>query len=325
MADIPNENDWNDIKTVIYPGSKGSWDCRLEGMISPCAMVKKNNTYFLYYIGSDGNRGYPHTDNGPRHRALGVATSTDGLNFTKYSKNPIVTYSPTGNDEEGVFSAGIVLDDNGDVVIYYGAMKSPNASSTVVSSDVRVVTSHDGYRFTNDTKVLSHTDSNVWGHGDELFPLGALKHNGVWYVYYTVVASGIRWVLGVAWGNTKTNLTNSKEFYKTSSYYTKGGCDPVPLNSSEFAMFIGQDNGRNVEHIDIKKVKYSDPTKIYSSVVTYNMDTCSGHVVYNDGPKWFMYYRRDPDNQLKVRTAGSSQEFPINFTSTPLNASVVKV
>jgi len=321
MADIPNETDWSYKKTVIYPGSKGSWDCRLEGMISPCAMVKKNNIYFLYYIGSDGERGYPHTDKGPRHRKLGVATSTDGLNFTKYSNNPIVKYSPTNNDEEGVFSAGVVLDDNGDVVIYYGAMKSPSASSTVVSSDIRVVTSNDGFNFSNDTKVLSHTDSSVWGHGDELFPLGALKHNGVWYVYYTAVASGIRWVMGVAWGNSKTNLSNSKEFYK-SSYYTKGGCDPVPLNSSEFAMFIGQDDGNNNEHIKVKTVNYSDPTKLLSTVKTYYMDTCSGHVVFNDGPKWFMYYRRDEDNQLKVRTAGSSIKFPINFNSIPSNASV---
>jgi hypothetical protein len=224
-----------------------------------------------------------------------------------------------------VFSAGIVLDTNGDIVIYYGAMKAPNASSISVSSDIRVITSNDGFNFYGDTLVISHSDSNMWGSGDEMFPLGALKHNGVWYVYYTAVARGISWVLGVAWGNSKTNLPNSKEFYKTSSYYTKGGCDPIPLNSSEFAMFIGQDNDRNVEHIDIKKVKYSDPTKISSSVVTYNMDTCSGHVVFNDGPKWFMYYRRDPDNQLRVRTAGSLQEFAINFISVPPNASVNKV
>lgn len=321
MADIPNESDWNYKKIVIYPGSKGSWDCRLEGMISPCAMVKKNNTYFLYYIGSDGERSYPHTDKGPRHRALGVATSTDGMNFSKYSGNPIIKYSPTGNDEEGVFSAGIVLDDNGDFVIYYGAMKSPNASSTVVSSDIRVVTSKNGFNFSNDTRVLSHTDSSVWGHGDELFPLGALKHNGKWYVYYTAVASGIQWVMGVAWGSSKTNLSNSKEFYK-SSYHTKGGCGPVPLNNTEFAMFIGQDDGHDNEHIKVKTVNYSDPTKLLSTVKTYYMDTCSGHVVYNDGLKWYMYYRIDGENQLKVRTAGSSIEFPIIFNSIPINASV---
>ena len=324
MVNIPSQNDWSYKKTVIQPGPRGSWDCRLEGMISPCAMVKKNNTFFLYYIGSDGERRYPHTDKGPRHRALGVATSSDGLNFTKYSGNPIVQYSPTGNDEEGVFSAGVVLDDNGDVVIYYGAMKSPSASSTVVSSDVRVITSHDGFRFINDTKVLSHTDSGVWGYGDELFPLGALKHNGIWYVYYTVVASGIRWVLGVAWGNSKSNLSNSKEFYK-SFYYVKGGCDPVPLNSTEFAMFIGQDDGNDNEHIKVKTVKYSDPTKALSTVETYYMDTCSGHVVFYDNQKWVMYYRKDEDNQLKVRTAGSSLEFPINFISIPPNASVNKI
>ena len=80
---VPKETDWIDHGVVIESGSKGSWDIRLGGMISPSTVVKKNGTFFLYYIGADGDRS---TDKGPRHRALGVATSTDGINFTKYKR-----------------------------------------------------------------------------------------------------------------------------------------------------------------------------------------------------------------------------------------------
>ena len=42
------------------------------------SIVKKDGTYYLYYAGSDGPRG----DSGPAHRAIGVATSTDGVSVS---------------------------------------------------------------------------------------------------------------------------------------------------------------------------------------------------------------------------------------------------
>jgi len=96
--DIPQQSAWTDRGVVLSAGSSGSWDKRLHGMISPCSMVKKGETYFLYYLGADGDRS---TDGGPRHRALGVATSSNGIDFQKYSSNPIIKHLPHNNEEEG--------------------------------------------------------------------------------------------------------------------------------------------------------------------------------------------------------------------------------
>ena len=74
QVELPAQPDWQYQGVVIRPGNTGTWDVRLSGMITPCAVVKKDDTYFLYYLGADGNRTEAYNnDGGPRHRALGIA------------------------------------------------------------------------------------------------------------------------------------------------------------------------------------------------------------------------------------------------------------
>ena len=68
---VPSESDWIDIGRVLSPGGSGAWDKHLGddgtgtlGMASPSALIKKDGTYFLYYLGADGVRS---TDGGVRH------------------------------------------------------------------------------------------------------------------------------------------------------------------------------------------------------------------------------------------------------------------
>ncbi|MCK5666823.1 MAG: hypothetical protein KAI17_25215, partial [Thiotrichaceae bacterium] len=160
LADLPqSKNDWQDHGVVLTGGGPGSWDVRFDGAISPSASIKKNGIYYLYYIGADGNRS---TDGGPRHRAMGVATSTDGINFTKFSGNPILTYLPHNNEEEGLFSAAVTLDDNGDFVMYYGVCEAGNSTSQSVACSGRLATSTDGLNFTDKGTVLNSKDSSLW-------------------------------------------------------------------------------------------------------------------------------------------------------------------
>jgi hypothetical protein len=123
---IPRADEWSREQVVLAAGSEGSWDARLYGQISPCTVVKKNGTWFLYHIGADGDR---TTDGGPANRALGVATSKDGIHFKKFEGNPVLTHQPQNNQEEGVFSAGSVLDKNGDILLFYGATLASNPTT----------------------------------------------------------------------------------------------------------------------------------------------------------------------------------------------------
>ncbi len=263
---IPQQSEWADGGIVLEPGPQGSWDVRFSGSISPCTVVKKNDTYFLYYIGADGDRS---TDGGPRHRALGVATSCDGIHFTKYPKNPILTFLPhegtRWDEEEGIFAAGATLDNNGQVVLYYGAMTA--TSRTLVKDDARLAISNDGLNFIDVGIVIDHSDPTVWGYGDELDPLGVFHSGGLWYVYY-VSANGVgtRWDLGMAWGPARHHLPNTGPVLTEGSYII-GGCDPMWVRPDKIALFIVRDF--DTREIEVRTASVSAPDVLSDPVHTY--------------------------------------------------------
>ena len=301
---IPTESDWNNQGAVLKAGNSESWDVRLTGMLSPCFMVKKDDTFFLYYIGSDGDRGAPHNDGGPRHRKLGVATSTDGINFVKYSGNPIIEFSPNDNEEEGIFSAGGFLDENGDVILYYGAMDSgSNPKSTQVDGDIRLAISKNGYDFKDIKDVVSHSDSSIWGYGDEIFPIGAFYADDTYHVYYTLGGTYIR-SMGMVSGPTKTDLGDSKKVLSLKDR-VDGGCNPIFIRNDKIAMFIAMDKwdtGCSTSYIEVRTADIPNPSKLSEPIETYNFGTHDIVVYYNyNSNTWFMYYL--DGNTIKLKTA----------------------
>lgn len=298
---IPKQSEWLDWGIILESGPPGSWDVRLAGMISPCTVVKKNGTYFLYYIGADGDRS---TDRGPRHRALGVATSTDGINFSKYNGNPIITYSPHNNEEEGAFSAAGALDKNGNVLLCYGAMDAGSQASQSVDSDVRLAVSTNGLDFEDIGDVVSHADVSVWGHGDELFPVGVLHAGDTWYVYYIAKGHGAFWDLGVAWGPSPTNLPYSQAVLTAGSYIIGGG-NPVWLESDKIGLFIVRDFRR--PFVEIWTASSNSPGLLDGPVKSYNLRGHGHTTVFFDKEinAWFMYQLKKGGNAIRVMTVSS--------------------
>ncbi|MFV9629819.1 MAG: hypothetical protein ACNYWM_01905 [Methanosarcinales archaeon] len=308
-SSIPGESEWKDQGIILKAGDPGSWDVRLNGMISPCSIIKKDGTYFLYYIGSDGDRGPPHNDDGPRHRKLGVATSTDGIKFSRYSDNPILTFSPNSNEEEGIFSAGATLDDNKNIILYYGAMDARSSGSTTVDSDIRLAVSDNGFDFRDIKDVVSHSDSTVWGFGDELFPVSSFHINNKWYVYYTAKGNNnIMWDLGLAWGPDKENLPHTCPVL-VSDDSNKGGCNIVMLNDDEIALFISKNGSES--YIEVRTAKTSDPGTLSEPLVKYIFDSYNAVVFYDqDIDTWFMYYLRDGDNSIRLKMVYPEEQNP---------------
>src|SRR5262245_934369 len=81
-AAIPAQSAWTDYGLVLDAAPFGQgWDTFYEDY-TPIALLKKDGTYFLYYSGADNY--ISQRDNvGPAHRELGVATSADGVHWTK--------------------------------------------------------------------------------------------------------------------------------------------------------------------------------------------------------------------------------------------------
>ena len=300
---IPKQSDWTDRGIVLEGGPAGSWDVRLSGMINPGAVVKKNGIFYFYYVGADGDRS---TDGGPRHRALGVATSTDGINFTKYANNPILKHLPNNNEEEGIFSVAAILDANGDVVLYYGAMDAGNSTSESVDSDVRLALSSDGINFTDVGDVISHSDKSVWGKGDELFPLGAFHNQDTWFVYYTAKGSGAYWDLGLAWGPSKNNFNQFQPVLTDSSDMTDayGGGDVVRLGPEKIALFLLLSKKNETRPTEVKTAFTNSPITLSAPVYTYSFSDTKHSSVFLDTETntWFMYHLDSAGETIRVRT-----------------------
>jgi len=228
---VPVQSDWQDAGRVLTRGGSGAWDryigderTAVQGMASPCAMVKKGGTYYLYYVGADGLRS---TDGGMRNRALGVATSTDGFTFTKHPNNPILEYQPNNNEEEGIYTCGAMLIAGGEVALYYQAMNAGSPTSGSVWADGRLALSSDGVHFVDQGAVLDHADSSVWGFGDELFPVMPFAANGNYYLYYLTNGPTTSWDLGIASGPQMHDLMSSKEVLSPALSIRGGTGSPI--------------------------------------------------------------------------------------------------
>jgi len=296
---IPKQSDWTDRGTALSPGPSGSWDARLTGAITPATVVKFNGVFYLYYIGADGNRS---TDGGPRHRALGVATSTDGIHFTKYSANPVITHLPHNNEEEGVFSAGAMVA-GGRVILYYGAMDAGSATSQSVDGDIRLAVSSDGLKFSDKGDVVSHADGSVWGSGDELFPVGVHQDRDTTYVYYIAKGGGASWDLGLARGPAPDRLPTTGPAL-TAGSQVRGGTDPVQVDPNTLAFFIVRDPD-SPRSIEVWTAPADNPGKLSGPVETYKFSDVDTATVMLDRSTntWFMYYRNSLQDSISVKTA----------------------
>ena len=97
---IPYENN-----PVLELGSGGAWDS--QSIVAP-SVVYVDGTFYLFYLGSGpGNMG-----------AIGYASSTDGVNFTKYAGNPILAGDGSGFDADYAGYPAVWVDD-GTWTIYY--------------------------------------------------------------------------------------------------------------------------------------------------------------------------------------------------------------
>ena len=77
----PWDIDTNQV--VMRPGPPGSWDSR--GVLNNAVLLKDNHWYMVYR----GNAA-PAPPSGPARSDLGVATSADGVHWTKDAANPII-------------------------------------------------------------------------------------------------------------------------------------------------------------------------------------------------------------------------------------------
>ena len=122
---------------VLRPGPTGSWD---ELWVESPAVIwdGEGNRYLMWYTGVDA---------GWRVR-VGLATSTDGIVWTKHPDNPVLDLGSPGSWEDGWLGVpGVVRWRGGFLMVYSGASVADLADGTPDDIGVGLAFSWDGIRW----------------------------------------------------------------------------------------------------------------------------------------------------------------------------------
>lgn len=120
---------WESLPLAIAPDTKADED----GCFSGSAIVKDDTLYLIY----TGHHYYG--DNDPDHfwQNQNLAYSHDGINFTKYAKNPIIAHEPTDNTHHFRDPKVFKKDDNYYMVLGSQAKDKVGRAIMYHSSDLK--------------------------------------------------------------------------------------------------------------------------------------------------------------------------------------------
>jgi hypothetical protein len=318
VISIPTQQDWTDYGIVLSAGALDEWDYQLFGGFAG-TVVKRDGIFYLYYQGARGYRLI--YDETVTWRAIGVATSPDGINFTKSDSNPSLVWFPTMEGEEGAVSGAVTLDEGGEIVLYYGANTAE--TSTLVNADGRMATSVDGHHFTDQGTVLDHQNRSLWGSGDEIFPIIAIHDAGRWFVYYIPNGTPQKGQLGVAWGDSRDALTNSSSVFSGSSSIAVWGMgSSAKIGPDTYALFL---NDQFKSRVEVRTVSLNAPNQLSEPVAIYPLEKAYEACILLDEQTstWFMYYRTENGYGVKLAPAGEPDTTPPtaprSVTATPIS------
>ena len=127
---IPEDlSSWKEHGTVLQNNPSILWEEKLK--ISIAGSAKLNSTYYLFYLaGFDGRW---KKDSGSNHQSLGVATSHDGITYTKHTNNPVLKphdFLPVSSEEEGIRTAYIRYLPSQKMFYGFFGVESPGGSNT---------------------------------------------------------------------------------------------------------------------------------------------------------------------------------------------------
>jgi hypothetical protein len=211
-----------------------------------------------------------------------VATSSNGTTFTKYTGNPIITYTTIGGTVpyEGVGSATAIVVGN-TIHLYYGAIRS--IGGDFVDIDIRYRKSTDGYNFTDDTLIFRSA-------GNEYSPLGVTNIGTTWSVYIKGPLTDGRGALSRLSGTSPTSLPTRTTV--TSTTFGSGGNANFITNN----LFIVHLERRQPaeDRFQVRVFNTSAPNAISEPLFNYSFGNYGDHAnpaTFRDAAtgKWFMY------------------------------------
>jgi hypothetical protein len=269
----PAQLDWSAPTLVLSPGATEGvdWDAFLWGG-APCCVVKHSGTYYLYYVGSIS---YDEVGATVEHRAIGVATSSDGVTFTKHAGNPIITYTTTSGveSEEGASNAVVAIDGQGGWHMWYGASRyiGPNE----VDVDIRYRQSSDGLSWTGDTLIYTIA-------GNEYIPNHSMFDGSNWNLYFVGPLTGGKGSLRRLYGATPAAVANAG-LVLSGSY--AGASALNKIGETSYLLHLMPTFGT----LEARIIDSAAPGSVGAIVSSYTFTDYARYAILLDGNLWRMY------------------------------------
>ena len=206
-------------------------------------LLTSSHNYFDYYgiaqpiviFDGIGYKMWYYGDGGSGHTTVCLATSLDGIQWTRYSANPVLQPSPYGNwDSEAVAPGAVILDQNIYKMYYVGW------SSQSSNWNIGLATSVDGINWTK------HPQPVLYGTSGWEYQIGAssiIKKDGTYFLYY----------YGRMLPNYKIGVATSSDGIN----FTKYSGNPILINQQNW-----ESNGvlyaSVIEHNSVLKMVYGN-------------------------------------------------------------------
>ena len=294
---------------IFRGGSSSDWDYLLWGF----DVIKVNGTYTLYYgAGKSPTMATP--------KDIGMATSTDGISFTKYSSNPVLTR------DSHVSVARPVPYYNGSWHMYYTSSDGFDGGSRDRNGDYAY--SDDGINWTEyaGNPVLPNGNPDTLWDGLQVDVECILNDNGTYMLYYSGDTGNTNeWHTGLA--RSTDGVTWSKDpnnpVYSGNPTGWDGGAakiNTIEMANGTYRAFVSGDQGSSkVGWVWSKDgVNWQDSG---SPLIVKTPGTIYSHAIGNpmlidEGDHYKLYAQCMPSSSWAARTIGCFKLVPENLDGT---------
>ncbi len=168
--------------------------------------------------------------------------------------------------------------------------------------------SSDGFEFVDVGLALHHSDSSVYGHGDELFPTAAFRSGRNWYLYYFPNGTAASWDVALAWGAGPVALPSTTCVLDGSSSHPASlASSTIALAENRLAVFVMRGWWPDTV-IEVRVMSpraphlLSEPLQTYSGPI-WNRQTMGVAVFLDRETERWILARSNFEGQMMLHTA----------------------
>ncbi len=160
---------WTKLDTAVLKPDPGTWD---EKLVTFPVVIRENGAYKMWYTGWQGNN----------PGAIGYATSPDGVNWTKYPSNPVMTAGTAAWETGGPHNGYVMVVPGGGYKMWYTGY---DVNYTI--GKIGYATSADGITWTKADSVnpvLTTGSPGCWDDAELWVPC-VLFINNTYHMWYS--------------------------------------------------------------------------------------------------------------------------------------------